>query len=392
MNDEKRQNLFFPSDLIGVTLLFLSWFLPWISDPYSRESFSPVRYVLRGVDFFSLTFWMQVPLAAFILVGALRRKSRLKWIPRLTGFLVILELLLLNFPAIDSETRIPVQIEIGSILSLLAAVLLILPKFSGEFVFKKKGMGSQIKPDATITYFGILLFLSYWLPWTRGYYSWFGRTLVDYFPGHFSNFYFPLLLVSSSLVLTVWSILNKKPRIPALICGLLVLFFFLYRVLLQGIAQTIYMASFGFYLAIMISCALLWKISGKKSWLDSARLRNLLRIDVILAAILGTDFLLIFTSFHSGFHRPKINPLFELFIFMVPLLAFLSIILAWLGKENDWVRRTTGALALLLLIFCGLVAVYFIPVLIFSVNGMLAVVSSLGLILIPIRGKRGYSL
>ena len=387
MNDKSKTDILFPTSLSGVLVLFLSWFFPWVEDPYSRHTLKPIRYIFQGVDLFSIILWLQAILAIFIFVLALK-KSRSRGLSRVTGVLVIIDLLILNFPALDSETRLPAGIGLGSILALLAAVLFFIPERSGIFSFLRKQKETDIPQNRTIIYLGILLFLSCWLPWTRGYYSWFGKNLIDLLPGHKYIFYFPLLFVVSSSVLVLWGFFGKDARIPAFASGTLFMVYFFYSVLLGGILQMIYSRSIGFFAAFVISCALLWTALGKKISRDSIQLKNLLRIDVLFAAILAVVFPLNIFPAHDQYSMPKLNPLFELFVFVVPLFAVLSILLALIGKKNRWAGRTAGWLALFFLISYFLVAGFYVIFLLKSIMGVLEIIASVGLIVIPAEKRK----
>jgi hypothetical protein len=387
MNNKNKQRALLPTHLIGVLFLFLSCFFPWVSDPYSRNAFKPAQYVFQGVNFFSIAIWLQAILAIFIIIGVLK-KNPSRWPSRLSGTIVIIELLILNFPALDSETRLPVQIGIGSILAVLAAILLLIPERTGLFSFLKKQKDTDTPEDKTIVYLGILLFLSCWLPWSKGYYSWFGKNLIDLLPGHKYIFYFPSLFIASCSALVLLGILKKNTRIPALISGGLFMAYFLYIVLMQGILQTLFRGSIGFFAALIISGLLLWKVSGKKIRTDSFHARNLLRADVLLAAILAVVFPLNVFPAHSQYSIPKFNSLFELIIVIVPFFALLSIGLVLINKNNSWARRTAGSLSLIFLILYFLTAGFYVIFLIKSFKGALEIIASLGLILIPANKKR----
>jgi len=386
MNERNKTGVPGPTSLFGVIFLFLSWFFPWVGDPYTRQTLKPIKYFFQGIDLFSITLWLLAILSVFIIILALKRRNS-KGLSRVTGALVIVVLLILNFPALDSETRLPATIGLGSILALLAAVLLIIPDPTGIFSFLRKHRGPDTQADRTIAYLGILLFLSCWLPWTKGFYSWFGKNLIDLLPGHKYNFYFPSLFILATSILAVWAMLKKDARIPAFISGALFMAYFFYLALLQGILQTFYSRSIGFFAALAIAVLLLWRASGKKIDRNAAHLKNLLRLDVLLAAILAVVFPLNIFPAHGQYSMPKLNPVFELGVFIVPFFSLLSIFLAWVGKNNGRARRAAAWLALIFLIAYALSGSFFVFFLIISVKGVLVVIAILGLIVMPSKIK-----
>lgn len=389
MKKKDKLAYFKRSDIISALLLLISYFLPWSTEPYNRFSWSPFYYVFSDfplkIDFISIIFLLIIVWAIFTFISAFKgRKTRI--FKNLTGILVIIAIFIIQFPYLFSYNRLTIQVRIGSIMAVLAAIGLLLPLKILRFTLLK----SDLEPkDNTLIYLGTLLFLCCWLPWVRGYHSFFGYNLFDTISGSGKAlFYLPLFIPLSGLLMIGLGLLKRNVRLLSIIAGFMVFGYLLMKAIIFGPLYLIYSMSIGAYMAIPIAAALLWTGRGKKLDEISIAWKNLLKPEVILASILALIFGLNLFSNQSQDFLPKTNVLFDMFVFSIPFFSILTVLFALMNMRILWMRRAAGIIAILFYLLTFLTGIGYYQFYLLGLKNYIAIIASLGMIFIRSNNKK----